>query len=117
MPSPNESPRIFSLAEACELLPVVQRVTRDAVVEADAIAARLEDLPPDDPRRSATEHELSQVVEQWAQMLREIGVDAKGLWLADFDNGDGYYCWQYPEAIVSHYHGYQDGFAGRMKIV
>ena len=35
----------------------------------------------------------------------------------DFDSGEGYYCWRYPEAAVQHYHGYEDGFAGRMKIV
>jgi hypothetical protein len=34
----------------------------------------------------------------------------------DFDNGDGYYCWCYPEHSITHYHGYSDGFAGRMKI-
>ena len=46
-----------------------------------------------------------------------MGLEAKGLWLVDFDNGEGYYCWQHPEASLSHYHGYEEGFAGRMKIV
>ena len=46
-----------------------------------------------------------------------MGLEVKGLWLVDFDNGEGYYCWKYPESVVCHYHGYEDGFAGRMKIV
>ena len=25
--------------------------------------------------------------------------------------------WQYPEDAITHFHGYDDGFAGRMKIV
>jgi len=38
------------------------------------------------------------------------------LWLVDFDNGEGYYCWSYPEPAITHYHGYDDGFAGRISI-
>jgi hypothetical protein len=34
----------------------------------------------------------------------------------DFDNGDGYYCWSYPESAITHYHGYDEGFSGRMSI-
>ena len=113
----DESPRIFTLAEACELLPVVQRVTEDAVVEADALASRIEALTEDDPARDAIQAAWSVVVHRWAGQLREIGVEVKGLWLADFDNDQGYYCWKYPEARLSHYHGYEDGFAGRMTIV
>ena len=44
------------------------------------------------------------------------GLEAKGLWLVDFDNGEGYYCWSYPESSITHYHGYDDGFAGRISI-
>ena len=32
-------------------------------------------------------------------------------------NGEGYYCWSYPEATIAHFHGYDEGFSGRMKIV
>jgi hypothetical protein len=49
--------------------------------------------------------------------VRALGVEVKGPWLVDFDNGHGYYCWQYPEASVAHYHDYDTGFAGRMKIL
>jgi hypothetical protein len=34
----------------------------------------------------------------------------------DFDNGEGYYCWSYPEPAITHYHGYEEGFAGRISI-
>ncbi len=48
--------------------------------------------------------------------MRALGLEAKGLWLVDFDNGDGYYCWSYPEPAITHYHGYGDGFGGRISI-
>ena len=46
-----------------------------------------------------------------------MGAQVKGLWLVDFDNGDGYYCWRHPESAITHFHDYDEGFAGRMKIV
>ena len=30
--------------------------------------------------------------------------------------GEGYYCWSYPEETIGHYHGYDEGFAGRIPI-
>ena len=59
---------------------------------------------------------LQEVVDAWTKDLQSLGAEPKGLWLVDFDNGDGYYCWCYPETGITHYHGYADGFAGRMKI-
>jgi hypothetical protein len=46
----------------------------------------------------------------------EMGIEVKGLWLIDFDNGSGYYCWRYPEESLQFYHSYEDGFRGRMRI-
>ena len=34
------------------------------------------------------------------------------MFLVDFDNGEGYYCWKWPEREVDHFHGYEEGFAG-----
>jgi len=59
---------------------------------------------------------LRDVVTGWAEEVRSLGLEAKGLWLVDFDNGEGYYCWSYPESAITHYHGYDDGFAGRISI-
>ena len=53
----------------------------------------------------------------WTRDMEILGVVVKGLWLVDFDSGEGYYCWKYPEPAVSHYHGYDDGFPGRIKII
>jgi hypothetical protein len=38
------------------------------------------------------------------------------VWLVDWDSGAGYYCWRYPEESLGHFHGYQEGFAGRVPI-
>lgn len=107
---------IFSLRQACDLLPQIKHLTADAVRRAETLAAQLQGLPEDDPDHSSLSAALRDVVNGWASELQRLGVEAKGLWLVDFDNGEGYYCWCYPEESVAHYHGYDDGFAGRMKI-
>lgn len=109
--------RRFTLAEAQRLLPRVRALTEQAVQAADQLSSTIQGMAKTDPRRAVTVTELEGVVVTWTGEVQALGLEVKGLWLADFDNGDGYYCWQYPEAVILHYHGYDDGFAGRMKIV
>lgn len=114
---PQPEPRtIFSLQQARELLPQVKHVTADAVRRAESLAAQLSGMAEDDPEHLTLSAALRDVVDGWAEQLNSIGVVPKGLWLVDFDNGEGYYCWCYPEETIAHYHGYDEGFAGRMKI-
>lgn len=96
--------KIFSYEEAAELLAEVQRLTGDAVVEVEAL--------PNDTARD----EAQGIVSRWAENLMQMGLEVKGLWLVDFDTGSGYYCWQYPEESLQYYHGYEDGFQGRVKL-
>jgi hypothetical protein len=115
MPVPEERP-IFSLDQACALLPKVKHMTADAVRRAEILAAQLHGVADHDPEHARLSSALQEVVNGWAEELHTLGVEPKGLWLVDFDNGEGYYCWCYPEPSITHYHGYADGFAGRMKI-
>ena len=117
MPEPSGTRRRFTLEEARQLLPTVKRLTAQAVHEADALIARLHNLPEDDPTHVALAARVQQVIAEWARHVTSLDGEVKGLWLVDFDNGEGYYCWCYPEETLSHFHGYEDGFAGRMKIV
>jgi hypothetical protein len=107
---------IFSLKAARELLPHVKHMTAGAVRRAESLAAQLHETMEDDPEYATLSAALREVVNGWADDVRSLGLEAKGLWLVDFDNGEGYYCWCYPEETIGHYHGYDEGFAGRMKI-
>jgi len=135
MSEPSPERRIFSLDQARELLPRVKALTADAVHNVEALTAELEadgadvvsggangangahEVGEEDVPQSRLNKELEQVVAQWASRITELGLEAKGMWLVDFDAGSGYYCWRYPEDSVLHFHGYEDGFEGRMKIV
>jgi hypothetical protein len=62
------------------------------------------------------EAEATAIVNDWAGRVRALGVEVKGIWLVDFDNGSGYYCWQWPETALQFFHTHEEGFAGRMRI-
>jgi hypothetical protein len=115
MPAQAERP-IFSLDEARALLPRVKHVTADAVRRVERLAAELHGTSTDQPEHATLSEAMQEVVKGWAEELQTLGAEPKGLWLVDFDNGEGYYCWCYPEDGITHYHGYSDGFAGRMTI-
>ena len=112
----QEGRGIFSLNQARELLPQVKHLTADAVRQAEALAMQLHGLAEDDPEHVSLSAALKAVVDGWAGEVQSLGLEAKGLWLVDFDNGEGYYRWCYPEETVAHYHTYDDGFKGRMRI-
>jgi len=100
---PLSEKKIFTYEEAAVLIPEIFRLTEDAVGEVEQI-----------PEEAAAD--AQQVVARWAEAIIGMGVEVKGLWLVDFDNGSGYYCWQYPEESLQYFHGYEDGFGGRVKL-
>ena len=117
MSEPVKGSRQFTLGDAQQVLPTVRELTAEAVERTERLSKTLDALPVSDPRRTEMLVEFDEIVAVWAREMDALGIVVKGLWLVDFDNGDGYYCWKHPETVISHYHGYDDGFGGRMKIV
>ncbi len=109
---PATSTRVFTYAEARDLLREVRRFTAASYEAAEVLAVKLRACPDD---RAALER-LERAVRGWFERVEALGLQAKGLWLVDFDNGAGYYCWRWPEADLEFFHGYDDGFNGRVRI-
>lgn len=109
--------QIFTLVEAQQLLPRIRTMTEEAATAADHLSVNIQQMAEVDPSRVTMTAELEGLVVAWATRAQELGLEVKGLWLVDFDNGEGYYCWKYPEVAILHYHGYDEGFEGRMKIL
>jgi hypothetical protein len=109
--------RRFTLEQARQLLPSIRRVTEAAVRDCEPLIEQLEGRDRGDPEYVRIAGVFQGIVARWSEQVTEFGAEAKGLWLVDFDNGEGYYCWRHPEPTITHFHGYEDGFAGRMKIV
>jgi hypothetical protein len=104
-PSEEEVKKLFSYEEAVALLPQVQRLTADAVEQVDQLGESEEMV-----------EEYQTIIGRWAESVIRLGIEVKGLWLIDFDSGSGYYCWQWPEPGLQFFHGYEDGFPGRVQI-
>lgn len=111
MPGAMEK-KTFTFSEAAAALPEVRGLTGAAAERFEALRRRAE--AGEDP--AALQAEADQVVEGWTRAMHERGIEVKGLWLIDFDNGSGYYCWRWPEPSLEYYHSYEDGFGGRMRI-
>jgi len=107
--------RNFTLAEAKQLLPVIQRITKGAHEEVMQLTTQLS-WTENPERKAELEERVQALFEQWQRKVRKLGCEAKGMWLVDFDSGDGYYCWHFPESEVGYFHGYAEGFRGRKKV-
>ena len=111
------SQKVFTLETASELLPLVYRLTEETNKDVKELSAALDGLIDKRCDRAVELQELiDQLVVRWHSKLERLGARPKGVWLADFNNGTGYFCWKFPETKIMYYHGYQDGFTGRRRV-
>lgn len=109
--------KFFTLEQARQLLPLVYRLTEEASKDVRTCVNRIDAYSDKNhPSVAGIETEINQIIDLWQAKIEKLGGAPKGLWMADFDNGEGYYCWKFPETEINHWHGYQDGFSGRIVI-
>ena len=108
---------VFSLEEAQGLLQVIFRITKTYSEKVEALIARLDGLPTgNDSMAASLETQVNGLIQEWQNKVQKLGALPKGLWIADFDSGDGYYCWKYPERKIEFWHKYTDGFTKRLRV-
>jgi len=109
--------KVYSISEVDRTLPIVRRITQEYVEKVQVLMVRFESAKGrHDHKLPQIEREINEAVQSWQSKLEKLGLKTKGLWIADFDSGDGYFCWKYPEEKVNFWHQYHDGFGGRVKI-
>jgi hypothetical protein len=106
--------RSWTLAGARAVLADVRSRTERAVQEAERLVGERDRAAPE--ARGELDTRIRTVVERWAREMEALGAEVKGVWLVDFDNGSGYYCWRWPEEELAWFHGYEEGFGGRTRI-
>ncbi|MCB0404211.1 MAG: DUF2203 domain-containing protein [Bdellovibrionales bacterium] len=107
--------RFFTLNDARQILPVIRRITRKAHDEVRCLGAQINAVE-DASRKKDLEEAVYRVFKSWHQKITRLGCEAKGMWLVDFDSGQGFYCWRFPESGINHFHGYDEGYRGRVEI-
>ncbi len=110
------SKKIFSYDEAMSMFPHVRDLTTSAVKQIESLVNTLESRDELETRREELEEARERIFRLWAQEVQALGAEVKGLWLVDWDSGDGYYCWRFPEQAIAFFHTYEEGFAGRLPV-
>lgn len=108
--------RTFTYDEALASFPVVRDLTAAAVRQVEALVNELQSVDEMEARETELHESYRRIVEAWAEEVASLGCEAKGLWLVDWDSGDGYYCWRHPEPTIGFFHSYEEGFAGRVPV-
>jgi hypothetical protein len=106
--------RSWTLEGARALLPDVRERTAAAVAEVESLIEKRDGAAPTAVEQ--VDAQVAKVTADWARAMEALGLDVKGVWLVDFDNGSGCYCWRWPEPELAYFHGYDEGFAGRVRI-
>lgn len=109
--------KIFNREEAQLLLPVLIKITERYLNDVRVLTSQMNALQGiDNERAGAVQTKIDSTLQKWQDNIRRLGAVPKGIWNVDFDCGTGYYCWKFPENEIRFWHGYQDGFPGRVEI-
>jgi hypothetical protein len=108
--------RQWSLEGARALLGEVRERTGGVVGEVEKLLEERDKRKTGSPERQVIDAQIRVAVSRWVRSMEALGLEVKGLWLVDFDNGSGYYCWRWPEEELAYFHGYDEGFEGRIRI-
>lgn len=80
------------------------------------VQTRLNRMLSNDPRRPAIEDEYEQIVSKWVVKIQQLGASVQGLWIVEFNMGDVYLCWRYPELSLSYVREANQHFKQRQKL-
>jgi len=115
--APESTKRVFTLKEANQLLPLVFHITEDSQKLVRRLINSLQAVRGQNLlMASQLEDQINVEMTKWESKMRRLGGLPKGMWLIDFDAGNGYFCWKFPENEIRFWHGYKDGFSGRTEI-
>ncbi len=112
----GETGKLFNLAEARELLPLINAVTKSHREMLQPVQERLNRLLSNDPRRASIEREFEQIVSRWKAKIEQLGPSVFGLWVVEFDVGEGCLSWRYPETSLNFFRSNGASYADRQRL-
>lgn len=112
----GQTDRIFSLAEAQSVFPLVQAITQKHKVELEPQQLRLNKILANDPRRPRMENEYQAVVRRWRTKIEQLGATVTGLWVVEFNMGEGGLSWRHPELSLHYFRPRHAVFSDRVPL-
>ncbi|MBX7231987.1 MAG: DUF2203 family protein [Bdellovibrionales bacterium] len=109
--------RLFSFSQAQQVLPIIRRITGRFFEPVENLIHQLE-RSKDSPAVNLRDLEakLDSLILEWHRKVIKLGGQPKGLWMVDFNSGDGYYSWSYPEMELEYWRKHNTRFEERGKI-
>ena len=123
--------RYFSVSEAEDLIPEIEKIYAAVIEIAGKIQLKSEQID----RLQSQKGDVAQIaieksqlefltggLEDWLRKILDLGAFPKGLnpALVDFPHRlagkEVYLCWQVGEKHITYYHGIEEGFPGRKKL-
>jgi hypothetical protein len=108
------APKVFSLAEANEAVPLVAGATAEVVRRLDSIRQRYK-TESEQEVPSWVLQEVESALNEWSDRIAELGAVPKGYFTVDFQSVDPelLYCWSYGEDRIAHTHKVWENFSHR----
>lgn len=106
---PIHSRRTFSQADVERMLPVVRRITERAALACGRARDELRFVPEGEPLRARIAGDVDLAVRRWAMKISQLGCEPRGLWIVDFDAGDGWFTWRLGDETACFFHPYDAG--------
>jgi len=93
---------LHSLEQANRLMPYLQGITQKAAAAVLVLAQERDLFEMSEPGYDDCVAKIQIVIDDWVEQVDEAGAKTRGLWAVDFDKGDGYYSWKYPEPSLEY---------------
>lgn len=103
---PIHTRRIFTEGDAVSLLPIIRRITEHTAEEVDALQEQLRFVPHDEPLHKRLYAQVEATVRRWAIKVSKLGCEPRGIWLVDFDAGEGWYTWRLGDEGLTFFHSH-----------
>ena len=108
--------RVLSYSEVQVLLPRLIEQTEKTIRLMGKGKKVIDNILLPENEQESIESDMVELFSLWVSWVRLHGGIVRAPWLVDFDNGQGYWCWQSCETEVQFEHSYDDNYQDRKTI-
>jgi hypothetical protein len=96
----------FTKDEALDVLPIIKRITGRASAQVEEIQEQLRFIPEDEPAFLRLKGRIQYILSRWVAKVTNLGANPRGVWLVDFDAGEGWFSWRYGDEDLTYFNSH-----------